>query len=63
MSLEIKQKMKDVSRKSTEEVTQQEEELINTSKLENRFNDNISSLRRYYLQKQPPEVFCKKRCF
>ena len=37
MSLKIKLKM----RKSTEEVIQKSEELINTSKLESKFNDGI----------------------
>ena len=41
--------MRDVSRKSTERVIQQAEELINTSKFENRINDNIYPLREIHV--------------
>ena len=37
--------MRDVLRKSSEEVIQQAEELIKTSKFENNFNDYLSPLR------------------
>ena len=43
--------MRDVLRKSSEEVIQQAEELINTSKFENNFNDYLSSLREIILEK------------
>ena len=43
--------MRDVLRKSSEEVIQQAEELINTSKFENNFDDYLSSLREIILEK------------
>ena len=43
--------MRDVLIKSSEEVIQQAEELINTSKFENNFNDYLSSLREIILEK------------
>ena len=43
--------MRDVLRKSSEEVIQQAEELINTSKFENNFNDYLSSLKEIILEK------------
>ena len=43
--------MRNVLRKSSEEVIQQAEELINTSKFENNFNDYLSSLREIILEK------------
>ena len=43
--------MRNVLRKSSEEVIQQAEELINTSKFENNFDDYLSSLREIILEK------------
>ena len=43
--------MRDVLIKSSEEVIQQAEELINTSKFENNFNDYLSPLREIILEK------------
>ena len=43
--------MRDVLIKSFEEVIQQAEELINTSKFENNFNDYLSFLREIILEK------------
>ena len=43
--------MRNVLRKSSEEVIQQAQELINTSKFENNFNDYLSSLREIILEK------------
>ena len=45
MSLKIELKIRYVSRISTEQIIQQAEELINISKLGNKFNDNIFALR------------------
>ena len=43
--------MRDILRKSSEKVIQYAEELINTSKFENNFNDYLSSLREIILEK------------
>ena len=55
--------MRDISRKSTKEVMQQAEELINTSNLENKFTDNIFPLRDSILEKIPrvvEDIFLRK---
>ena len=43
--------MRDILRKSSEKVIQYAEELINTSKFENNFNDYLSPLREIILEK------------
>lgn len=61
--LKNKLKMRDISRKSTKEVMQQAEELINTSNLENKFTDNIFPLRDSILEKIPrvvEDIFLRK---
>ena len=50
MSLKIELEMRDVLRKSSEEIIQQAEELINTSKFENNFSDYLSPLREIILE-------------
>lgn len=59
--LKNKFKMRDISRKSTKEVMQQAEELINTSNLENKFTD-IFPLRDSILEKIPrvEDIFLRK---
>ena len=60
MSLKIKLKMRYVSRISTEQIIQQAEELINISKLGNKFNDNIFALRGFTLEKIECKIFLQK---
>ena len=51
MLLKTELEMRDVLRKSSEEVIRQAEELINTSKFENNFNDYLYPLREIILEK------------
>ena len=51
MLLKMELEMRDVLIKSSEEVIQQAEKLINTSKFENNFNDYLSPLREIILEK------------
>ena len=51
MSLKIKIKMRDVCMKTTEDVFNQAEELIENSKTENKFDENIFALRDTILEK------------
>ena len=51
MLLKMELEMRDVLIKSSEEVIQQAEKLINTSKFENNFNDYLSPLREVILEK------------
>ena len=60
MSLKIELKMRYVSRISTEQIIRQAEELINISKLGNKFNDNIFALRGITLEKIECKIFLQK---
>ena len=51
MLLKTELEMRDVLRKSSEEVIRQAEELINTSKFKNNFNDYLYPLREIILEK------------
>ena len=51
MSLKIKIKMRDVCLKGTEDVIRQAEDVIENSKFENKFDENIFALRDTILEK------------